>query len=75
MDQPSIYHIRITGHLDAAWSDWFEGFAFKHEPNGETTLTGRIVDQAALQGVLLKISSLGMTLVAANRVSPENDEA
>jgi len=73
MDQPSIYRIRVKGHVDAAWSDWFEGFAFTHEPNGETTLSGPIVDQSALQGVLLKISNLGLTLVSVNRVTPEGD--
>jgi hypothetical protein len=73
MDQPSIYRIRVKGHLDPAWSDWFEGFTLTHEPNGETTLTGQIVDQSALQGVLLKISSLSLTLVSVNRVAAEGD--
>jgi hypothetical protein len=73
MDQPSIYRIRVKGHVDAAWSDWFEGFAFTHEPNGETILTGPIVDQSALQGALLQISSLGLTLVSVNRVTGDGD--
>jgi hypothetical protein len=74
MDQPSIYRIRVEGHLDTAWSDWFEGFAFTHEPNGETTLSGPIVDQSALQGVLLKLSSLNVSIVAVNRVEPGAEE-
>jgi hypothetical protein len=73
MDQPSLYRIRVRSHVDASWSDWFEGFAFTHEPNGETILTGPIVDQSALQGVLAKISSLGLTLVSVNPVTPEGD--
>jgi hypothetical protein len=73
MDQPSIYRIRVKSHVDAAWSDWFEGFAFAHEPNGETLLTGPIVDQSELQGVLLKISNLGLTLVSVNQVTREAD--
>ena len=74
MDQPSIYRIRVKGHLDAAWSDWFEGFAFTHEANGETTLIGTIVDQAALQGVLLKLSGLNVSIVAVNQVEPGAEE-
>jgi hypothetical protein len=69
MDQASIYRIRVKGHVDAAWSDWFEGFTFTHEANGETTLSGPIVDQSALQGALLQISSLGLTLVSVNQVT------
>jgi hypothetical protein len=74
MDQSAMYRIRVKGHLDTAWSDWFEGFALKHEPNGETTLTGPIVDQSALQGVLLNIGNLGLTLVAVNQITSEEKE-
>ena len=73
MDQPSVYRIRVKSHLDAAWSDWFDGLQMTYEENGETTMTGRIVDQSALQGVLLKIGSLGLTLVSVNRVAAEGD--
>jgi len=72
MDEPSVYCIRIQGHLDAKWSDWFEGLQFSYETNGETALTGPIVDQAALQGVLMKISNLGLSLISVNRVEPES---
>jgi hypothetical protein len=73
MDRPAIYRIRVKGHVDPAWSDWFEGFALTHEANGETTLSGPIVDQSALQGVLLTISNLGLTLVSVNQVTREGD--
>jgi hypothetical protein len=73
MTMTTNYRIGIRGHLDATWSDWFEGMTITHEPNGDTTLTGPIVDQAALQGVLAKITSLGLTLLAVNRVDAEAD--
>jgi len=73
MDQPSVYRIRVKGHVDAAWSDWFDGFTVTHEPNGETTLIGSVVDQSALQGVLLRIGNLGLPLLAVNRIVPNED--
>jgi len=58
-----IYHIRVRGTLDTKWGDWFEGFVMAPRGNGETQLTGAVVDQAALQGVLAKIHSLGLPLL------------
>jgi hypothetical protein len=58
-----IYQIRVKGNLDAKWADWFEGFVMAPKGNGETQLTGAVVDQAALQGVLAKIHSLGLPLL------------
>jgi hypothetical protein len=60
------YEIRVDGHLNADWSDWFEGLAVCQEPSGETLLSGEM-DQAALHGVLAKIRDLGLVLVAVNR--------
>jgi hypothetical protein len=57
----SIYHIRVEGHLDEKWADWFDGFVMASR-NGETLLTGPVPDQAALQGVLGRIHSLGLPL-------------
>ena len=71
MGKLTIYCICVKGHLDPKWSDWFEGLTLRHEPNGETTLTGPIVDQAALHGVLLKISNLSLTLISVNRIESE----
>jgi hypothetical protein len=59
----SIYHIRVKGNLDEKWADWFEGFVMAPRGNGETQLTGAVVDQAALQGVLGKVHSLGLSLL------------
>jgi hypothetical protein len=58
-----IYHIRVKGNLDAKWADWFEGFVMASRGNGETLLSGAVVDQAALHGVLAKIHSLGLPLL------------
>ena len=62
-----IYHIRVKGVLDARWADWFEGFVMSSRGNGETLLTGAVADQAALQGVLTKIHSLGLPLLLVAR--------
>lgn len=64
---PLVYQIRIRGHLDSQWIDWFEGMAITLEENGNTLLTGR-VDQAALHGLLKKIRDLGMPLVSVNEI-------
>ncbi|HLZ58774.1 MAG TPA: hypothetical protein VKR06_17680 [Ktedonosporobacter sp.] len=58
------YQIRIKGHLDLNWQDWFAGLQIVHESSGTTLLSGHLPDQAALFGVLLKISSLGLTLLS-----------
>jgi hypothetical protein len=70
MDKPYRYEIRIEGYLPDRWSDWFEGLAIYQEPNGETILSGLISDQSALFGVLNKIQSLHLVLIAVARISP-----
>ena len=60
------YQIRVQGHLDRAWSAWFDGLAITHEPGGDTLLEGELVDQAALHGVLAKVRDLGLYLLAVN---------
>lgn len=73
LSQPTIYKIRIKGHLDPQWTDWFEGLTITLEDNGETLLTGPVVDQAALHGMLKRIRDLGMPLVSVCPVcSQEN---
>ena len=69
--QPTIYQIRIKGHLGGQWTDWFGGLSITQEENGETLLTGPVVDQAALHGVLRKVRDLGMTLLVVNHVEPK----
>ncbi len=65
-----IYQIRIKGHLGPQWADWFGGLSITLEDDGETLLTGPVVDQAALYGLLRKVRDLGMPLISAVRVKP-----
>ena len=62
--QSPIYQIRLEGHLGGQWSGWFEGMAITLEESGSTLLTGPIVDQAALHGLLKKVRDLGMPLLS-----------
>ena len=59
-----VYQIRLKGHLGSQWTDWFEGLTMTLEDNGDTLLTGPVVDQAALHGLLKKVRDLGMPLVS-----------
>jgi hypothetical protein len=70
-DEPERYEIRIKGHLDNRWAGQFSGLILTREDNGETLLTGQVVDQAALYGVLRKVRDLGMLLISVTRVEPE----
>ncbi len=68
--QPLVYQIRIKGHLGREWTDWFEGLTITLEDSGETLLTGPVVDQAALHGLLKKVRDLGMPLVSVSPIKP-----
>jgi len=68
--QPIVYQIRLKGHLDSRWTDWFEGLTITLEDDGDTLLTGPVVDQAALHGLLKKVRDLGMSLVSVGPVEP-----
>ena len=63
-DIPRVYQIRIEGHLGAQWTDWFGGLSVTLEDNGDTLLTGPVIDQAALHGLLKKVRDLGMPLIS-----------
>jgi len=63
-----VFQIRIEGHLDAQWTDWFGGMTITPEENGDTLLTGSVADQAALYGLLRMVRDLGMHLLSVNRV-------
>ena len=67
--QPMVYQIRIKGHLNDQWVDWFEGMNIILEGNGNTLLTGPVIDQSALHGLLKKVRDLGMTLLSVNGVN------
>lgn len=73
--QPVVYQIRIKGHLDKRWAAWFEDLTITLENNGDTLLTGPVIDQAALHGLLKKVRDLGMPLVSVNCVEPGCSEA
>ncbi len=66
--QPVVYEIRIAGHLPPQWSTWFESLAVILEPDGTTLLSGPVVDQAALYGLLKKVRDTGLTLIAVNQI-------
>jgi hypothetical protein len=67
-DQPMVYQIRLKGHLGAQWTDWFEGLTITLKDNGDTLLTGPVIDQAALYGLLKKVRDLGLPLVSVSPV-------
>ena len=68
--KPGFYEIRVKGHLDDRWADWFGGLTITLEDNGDTLLTGPVVDQAALFGLLKKVRDTGMALLSVNRIEP-----
>jgi hypothetical protein len=68
--QPVVYQIRLKGHLGREWTDWFEGLTITLEEDGNTLVTGPVVDQAALHGLLKKVRDLGMPLVSVSPVEP-----
>jgi hypothetical protein len=74
-NQPVVYEIRIAGHLPARWSAWFEGLAVAPEPDGTTLLSGPVVDQAALYGLLRKVRDTGLTLIAVNQIPSKQEQA
>ena len=74
-DQPWRCEIRLQGHLDERWADWFEGLTITREANGETRLTGPVVDQTALHGLLRKVRDLGLPLISVNRLEPDQTAA
>ena len=73
-DEPGRYEIRIKGHLDGRWADWFGGLTITLEENGDTLLIGPVTDQAALHGLLRKVRDLGQPLLSVNRIEPSQNE-
>ena len=69
--EPGQYEIRLAGHLDQRWGEWFDGLALTHQSDGTTVLHGPVVDQAALHGLLQKVRDLGLPLVSVGQVTPE----
>jgi hypothetical protein len=68
MDRPTHYLIRVKGHLDESWADWFEGLSISNLEGGEAVIAGSLPDQAALHGVLNQISNLGVELLSVEAI-------
>jgi len=64
----AVYEIRVKGHLNWRWSEWFDGLTIANVENGDALLSGEIVDQSALHGVLNKVRDLGLPLMAVSRI-------
>lgn len=69
--EPDWYEIRLKGHLDARWADWFDGLSLTHADDGTTILCGPVLDQTALYGLLRKVRDLGLPLVSVIQVHPQ----
>ena len=65
---PTVYQIKIKGHLDEHWSDWFDDLTVTYDEHDDTLLTGPVTDQAALHGLLKKVRDLGLRLISVNPV-------
>jgi len=70
-DEVGQYEIRLAGHLDQRWAEWFDGLTLTHQSDGTTVLQGPVVDQAALHGLLQKVRDLGLPLVSVAQVAPD----
>ena len=73
--QRVVYQIKIKGRLGRQWTDWFEGLTITQDEDGDTLLTGPVVDQAALHGLLKKVRDLGLPLLSVNTVEPGQADA
>jgi hypothetical protein len=73
--EPIVYQIRVKGHLGSEWTDWFEGLTITLDVNGETLLTGPVIDQATLHGLLRKVRDVGLPLLSVIRLQPDQADA
>ena len=71
--EAGCYEIRLTGHLNARWTAWFDGLTVSRETEGTTVISGQIADQAALHGVLQRVRDLGLPLISVTRVEAASD--
>lgn len=74
-NQTTIYQIRLNGRLGSGWSDWFGGLTITYNDNDETVLTGPVIDQAELHGLLRKVRDLGISLISVNQVESGKTDA
>jgi hypothetical protein len=68
--RPCRYQIRLQGHLDARWEAWFDGLVLNQDSDGTSVLSGPVVDQAALHGLLHKVRDTGLSLLSVVRIDP-----
>ena len=68
------YEIRLKGHLDSRWAAWFDGLSLTNERDGTTVISGPVVDQAALHGLLQKVRDVGLPLVSVTQVDPDQPD-
>ncbi|HEX5164667.1 MAG TPA: hypothetical protein VFV93_04660 [Thermomicrobiales bacterium] len=74
LSEPGDYEIRLRGHLEARWSDWFDGLSLRHECDGTTVIHGPVADQSALYGLLRKVRDLGLPLISVTRVESDQPD-
>ena len=67
----TAYEIRVKGHLDQRWSEWFDGMTITNVENGETIISGSLPDQAALHSMLVKVYNLNLTLISVSRIETD----
>jgi hypothetical protein len=73
-DEPERYEIRLKGHLDDRWADWFDGLSLTHESDGTTVLDGPLSDQAVLHGVFNRIRDLGVAIIEVKSVDKKKNK-
>jgi len=73
--RPRVYQIRVKGHLDSTWSDWFDGLTITLQDKGETLLSGPVADQAALHGLLKKVRDMGLDLLLVKQLKTEDKKS
>jgi hypothetical protein len=72
--EPGLYEIRVRGHLESRWAAWFDGMSLTHEPDGTTNISGPVVDQAALHGLLHTLRDTGLPLVSVTQVEADRPD-
>ena len=75
VDEAGRYEIRLKGHLDSRWAEWFDGLGLTNDKDGTTVIHGFVLDQAALHGLLRKVRDVGLPLISVTRVEPDHPPA
>ena len=75
VDEAGLYEIRLKGHLDSRWAEWFDGLGLTNDQDGTTVIHGNVLDQSALHGLLRKVCDVGLPLISVTRVESEKAPA